>query len=120
MLCCPRCIESKNVLFSQIAMREELSQIQQLMLDSDFEKSLTDLERQTWLSVKAVINNFSGDTKSRNYKHWHYATELSGNESEHVTKDSHSSFSLGLLARKNIFCKTIFIRVFFLIISGTL
>ena len=30
----------------------------------------------------------------------HYAAELPGNESEHVTKDSHSSFSLGLLPRK--------------------
>ena len=29
-----------------------------------------------------------------------YAAELPGNESEHVTKDSHSSFSLGLLLRK--------------------
>ena len=39
------------------------------MLYYDFEKSLTDVERQTWLSVKAVINNFLGNTKSRNYKH---------------------------------------------------
>ena len=30
----------------------------------------------------------------------HYAAELPGNESEHVTKDSHSSFSLGHLPRK--------------------
>ena len=29
----------------------------------------------------------------------HYAVELLGNESEHVTKDSHSSFSLGLLPK---------------------
>ena len=39
------------------------------MLDYDFEKSLPDLERQIWLSVKSVINNFLGNTKSRNYKH---------------------------------------------------
>ena len=39
------------------------------MLDCDFEKSLTELERQTWLSVKVVINNFLGNTKSRNHKH---------------------------------------------------
>ena len=45
------------------------SQIRQLMLDCDFEKSLTDFERQTWLSLKAVINIFLGNTKSRNYKH---------------------------------------------------
>ena len=29
-----------------------------------------------------------------------YAAELLGNESEYVTKDSHSPFSLGLLFRK--------------------
>ena len=39
------------------------------MLDYDFEKSLTELERRTWLSVKAVIKNFLGNTKSRNHKH---------------------------------------------------
>ena len=39
------------------------------MLDCDFEKSLTNFERQTWLSVKAVINNFFENTKFRNYKH---------------------------------------------------
>ena len=44
-------------------------QIQQLMLDCDFEKRLTNLERQTWLSVKAVINNFLGNMKSINYEH---------------------------------------------------
>ena len=44
-------------------------QIRQLMLDCDFKKSLTELERRTWLSVKAVINNFLGNTKSRNHKH---------------------------------------------------
>ena len=30
----------------------------------------------------------------------HYAAELLENESKHVTKDSHSLFSLGLLPRK--------------------
>ena len=53
-------------------IKEEVSQgpqIRQLILDCDIEKSLTDLERQTWLSEKAVINNFSRNTKSRNYKH---------------------------------------------------
>ena len=30
----------------------------------------------------------------------YYAAEFPGNASEHVTKDSHSSFSLGLLTRK--------------------
>ena len=44
-------------------------QIRQLMLDCDLEKSLTNFERQTWLSLKAVINNFLGNSKSRNYKH---------------------------------------------------
>ena len=39
------------------------------MLDCDFEKSLADLERQTWKAVKAVMNNFLGNTKSRNWKH---------------------------------------------------
>ena len=39
------------------------------MLDSDFEKSLTDLERRTSLCVKADINNFLGNTKFRNHKH---------------------------------------------------
>ena len=39
------------------------------MLDCDFKKSLTDPERQTWLLVKAVINNFLGNTKSYNYEH---------------------------------------------------
>ena len=39
------------------------------MVDCDFEKSLTELERRTWLSVKAVMNNFLGNTKSRNHKH---------------------------------------------------
>ena len=29
----------------------------------------TDLERQIWLTVKAVINNLLGNTKTRNYKH---------------------------------------------------
>ena len=32
-------------------------QIRQLMFDCDFEKSLTDLKRQTWLSVKAVMTD---------------------------------------------------------------
>ena len=32
-------------------------QIRQLMLDCDFEKRLTDLERKNWLSVKSIINN---------------------------------------------------------------
>ena len=41
-------------------------QIRQLMLDCDFEKGLTDLQRQTWLSLKAVINNFLGNKKSSN------------------------------------------------------
>ena len=40
-----------------------------MMLDYDFEKCLTELEGQTWLSVKTVINNFLGNTKSRNHKH---------------------------------------------------
>ena len=44
-------------------------QIRQLMLDCDFEKRVTELERRTWLTVKAVINNFLGNTKSRNHKH---------------------------------------------------
>ena len=44
-------------------------QIRQLMLDCDFAKSLTNLERQTWLSVQAVINDFLGNMKVRNYKH---------------------------------------------------
>ena len=44
-------------------------QIRQLMLDCHFEKSLTELEKQTWLSVKAVRNNFLGNTKSINHKH---------------------------------------------------
>lgn len=44
-------------------------QIRQLMLDGDFEKILTEHERQTWLSVKAVIDNFLGNRKSRNYKY---------------------------------------------------
>ena len=39
------------------------------MLDCNFEKRLADLERQTWLPVKAIINNFLGNTKFRNYKH---------------------------------------------------
>ena len=43
-------------------------QIRQLMLDCDFKKSFTDLQKETWLLVKAVINNFLGNTKSRNYK----------------------------------------------------
>ena len=37
-------------------------QIRQLMLDCDFEKSLTEFERRTLLSVEAVINNFLGNT----------------------------------------------------------
>ena len=40
-----------------------------MMLDCDFEKILTDLERHTWFSVKAVIINFLGNTKTKNYKH---------------------------------------------------
>ena len=44
-------------------------QIRQLMLDCDFEKSLTNIERQTCLPVKTVINNFLGNRKSKNYKH---------------------------------------------------
>ena len=39
------------------------------MQDCDFEKSLTELERRRWLSLKSVINNFLGNTKSRNHKH---------------------------------------------------
>ena len=35
----------------------------------DFKKNFTELERRTWLSVKAVTNNFLGNTKSRNDKH---------------------------------------------------
>ena len=39
------------------------------MLVCDFEKRLTELERQKWSSVKAIMNNFLGKTKSRNHKH---------------------------------------------------
>ena len=35
------------------------------MLDCDFEKSLTELEGRTWLSLKAFMNNFFVNTKSR-------------------------------------------------------
>ena len=44
-------------------------QIRQLFLDCDFEKILTDLERQTRFSVKSVMKIFLENTKSRNYKH---------------------------------------------------
>ena len=44
--------------------------IQQLILDCNFKKSLTELKRRTWLSVKAVINNSLANTKSKTTSTW--------------------------------------------------
>ena len=67
-----RFLQRKFPKLNKVKIKEEVfqgPQIQRLMMNYDFEKSLTNFERQTWLSVKAVINNFLGNTKSRNYKY---------------------------------------------------
>ena len=71
------------------------------MLDCDFEMNFTELERQTWLSVKAVINNFLGSKIQKpQAPDRQRVAKLPGNEIEHVTENSHNEFSLGLLPRK--------------------
>ena len=66
-----RFLKRKFSKLSEAEIKEgvfQAPQIRQLMLDCDFEKSSTDLERQIRLSVKAVISNFLGSTKYRNHK----------------------------------------------------
>ena len=55
-----RLLKRKFPKLSEVRIKEGVfqePQIRQLMFGCDFKKSLTDFERQTWLSVKAVINN---------------------------------------------------------------
>ena len=65
-------MKNKFLKLSEAQIREGVfdgPQVRQLLLDCDFEKSFTEVERRTWLSVKAVIKNFLENTNFRNHKH---------------------------------------------------
>jgi hypothetical protein len=43
-------------------------QIRKLMLNSEFEEQMTNVEKEAWASFRSVVNNFLGNKKASNYK----------------------------------------------------